>query len=96
MCKYDTVHGRLKTAHVEMKDPKTLSFGDGHNIAVYSSRCEIHQIKQNTFQQILFNAANFNPINSIVCEISCRFIIKALINDIVTRANLVIDWWLKP
>ncbi|MCO5558413.1 hypothetical protein L7F22_011994 [Adiantum nelumboides] len=37
MCKYDSVHGKLKSAHVKVKDPKTLSFGK-HEVAVYGLR----------------------------------------------------------
>ncbi|MCO5584170.1 hypothetical protein L7F22_038093 [Adiantum nelumboides] len=37
MCKYDSVHGKLKTAHVEVKDPKTLLFGK-HEVAVFGLR----------------------------------------------------------
>nr|QFQ61497.1 glyceraldehyde-3-phosphate dehydrogenase [Dryopteris erythrosora] len=37
MSKYDSVHGKLKTAHVEVRDGKTLSFGD-HKVAVFGFR----------------------------------------------------------
>lgn len=37
MCKYDSVHGKLKTAHVEVRDSKTLAFGE-HKVAVYGIR----------------------------------------------------------
>ncbi|KAH6559361.1 hypothetical protein KP509_1Z012200 [Ceratopteris richardii] len=37
MCKYDSVHGKLKSAHVEVKDPKTLLFGE-HKVAVFGLR----------------------------------------------------------
>lgn len=37
MCKYDSVHGKLKNANVEVKDNNILTYGE-HSIAVYGLR----------------------------------------------------------